>query len=146
MEITGVFWFWIAIAAIFALVEIFTVTFFGLWMAIAALIPALLVLFFPAFSVIAQVLVWIAASIICAWIWVRWIRSKPEPWITEPLIGQQGILASALEPDQPGVLLLSKPVQGRQEWPCVSDSPLARQTRVKVIAMAGNDTVKVVTV
>ncbi len=146
MEITGVFWFWIAIAAIFALVEIFTVTFFGLWMAIAALIPALLVLFFPAFSVIAQVLVWIAASIICAWIWVRWIRSKPEPWIAEPLIGQQGILASALEPDQPGVLLLSKPVQGRQEWPCVSDSPLARQTRVKVIAMAGNDTVKVVTV
>lgn len=146
MEITGVFWFWIAIAAIFALVEIFTVTFFGLWMAIAALIPALLVLFFPAFSVIAQVLVWIAASIICAWIWVRWIRSKPEPWIAEPLIGQQGILASALEPHQPGVLLLSKPVQGRQEWPCVSDSPLARQTRVKVIAMAGNDTVKVVTV
>ena len=143
MEISGVFWFWIAIAAIFALVEIFTTTFFGLWMAIAALIPAMQVLFLPDFPVAGQLLVWIVASVLCAWVWVRWIRSKPEPWLAEPLTGQQGILACALTPGQQGILLLSKPVQGRQEWPCISDRALPRQTRVKVIAMAGDGVVKV---
>ena len=143
MEITGVFWFWIAIAAIFALIEIFTVTFFGLWMAIAALAPAILVLILPSFPIAGQLLIWIVASLICAWIWVCWIRSKPEPWIVEPLIGQQGVLASALTPPQTSVLLLSKPVQGRQEWPCLSDQPLARQARVKVVAVISDDIVKV---
>ncbi|KGD79454.1 hypothetical protein HA49_02405 [Tatumella morbirosei] len=143
MELTGVFWFWIAIAAIFALIEIFTVTFFGLWMAIAALVPAILVFIVPSFPIAGQLLIWVVASLICAWIWVRWIRSKPEPWIVEPLIGQQGVLASALTPPQTSVLLLSKPVQGRQEWPCLSDQPLARQTRVKVVAVISDDIVKV---
>lgn len=143
MEITGVFWVWIAVAAIFALIEIFTVTFFGLWMAIAALVPAILVFILPSFPVAGQLLVWVVASLICAWIWVRWIRSKPEPWIAEPLIGQQGILASALTPPRTSILLLSKPVQGRQEWPCTSDQPLARQTRVKVVAVINDDIVKV---
>ncbi|ARU95960.1 NfeD family protein [Tatumella citrea] len=143
MEITGVFWVWIAVAAIFALIEIFTVTFFGLWMAIAALVPAILVFILPSFPVAGQLLVWVVASLICAWIWVRWIRSKPEPWIAEPLIGQQGILASALTPPQTSILLLSKPVQGRQEWPCISEQPLARQARVKVVAVINDDIVKV---
>ena len=143
MEITGGFWVWIAVAAIFALIEIFTVTFFGLWMAIAALVPAVLVFILPLFPISGQLLVWVVASLICAWVWVRWIRSKPEPWIAEPLIGQQGILASALAPAQTSILLLSKPVQGRQEWSCVSDQTLVRQARVKIVAVISDDIVKV---
>ena len=109
----------------------------------AAWCPAILVFILPSFPVPGQLLVWIVASLICAWVWVRWIRSRPEPWIAEPLISQQGILASALTPPQASILLLSKPVQGRQEWPCVSDQPLARQARVKVVAVISDDIVKV---
>lgn len=143
MEISAVFWFWVAIAAIFALAELFTVTFFGLWMAIAAIVPAVTVLIVPGLPVISQLLIWIIASLLCAWIWVRWIRSKPEQYPQDLIIGQQGILASALSPGQTGILLLSKPVQGRQDWPCICDHELPRQTRVKVIALAGEDLVKV---
>lgn len=146
MEITALFWFWVAIAAIFGLIELFTVTFFGLWMALAALVPAITVLMLPQLAVVPQVVLWLVASLLCAWIWVRWVRSPPEPFIAEPLIGQQGLLASALEPGSSGILLLMKPVQGRQEWPCISDQPLARQARVRVVAMAGNGQVKVAAV
>ena len=58
MEITTIFWFWIAIAALFALAELMTVTFFGLWMAIAAMVPALVVLIAPALSLAEQLLIW----------------------------------------------------------------------------------------
>lgn len=143
MEITAVFWLWIAVAAVFALIELFTVTFFGLWMALAALIPALAVLLHPGLAAMVQIILWLVASLLCAWIWVRWVRSPPEPFLSEPLIGQQGLLASALEPGGSAILLLMKPVQGRQEWPCTSDQSLARQTRVKVVAMAGKAQVKV---
>lgn len=143
MEITTIFWFWIAIAALFALAELMTVTFFGLWMAIAAMVPALVVLIAPALSLAEQLLIWGVASLLCAWVWVRWIRTQPEKYLAEPLVGQQGILASALVPGESGKLLLSKPVQGRQEWPCISDVALPRQARVTVVAMIGEGQVKV---
>lgn len=86
MEITTIFWFWIAIAALFALAELMTVTFFGLWMAIAAMVPALVVLIVPALSLAGQLLIWGVASLLCAWVWVRWIRSQPEKYLAEPLV------------------------------------------------------------
>ncbi len=135
---------WLAIAVLFAMIEFFSMTFFGLWMAIAALVPALVIFFVPALSLVSQLVIWILASLLCAAIWLKWIRSRPSCFIEQPLIGQIGILATMLEAGQTGVILLSKPVQGRQEWPCYSTDTLLRQTRVKIIAINQSGQVEVV--
>jgi len=139
----GFFWIWLGVAAIFAIIEFCTVTFFGLWMAIAALVPAITSYFCPHLSVVMQLLIWALSSLVCAFIWVKWIRSKPVVQVESTIIGSEGILAESLQPGQLGTLLLSRPIQGKQEWMCCSDYSLARQTRVIAIAMTENDIVKV---
>ncbi len=134
----GYFWVWLGVAALFAIIEFFTITFFGLWMALAALFPAVIAYLFPTLTIATQLFIWIVASLICAFIWVKWVRSKPEPYLESVLSGQEGFLAEAIIPEQIGVLLLSKPIQGKQEWPCRSQVVLSRQTRVRIISL-GND-------
>lgn len=128
-------WLWVAVAAVFAIIEFLTVTFFGLWMALAALVPALIVLIFQSLSLTAQLFIWAIASLLCAMIWVRWIRSKPAVQLSSPLLGQEGILAGTITPGELSIVLFSKPIQSRQEWPCFSSYTLPRQTRVRVIAV-----------
>lgn len=132
MHIVSVFWLWITIAILFAIIEFFTVTFFGLWMAIAALVPALLVLLSPEMTMLNQLLIWALASVICCLVWIQWIRSKPVHYPEPPLAGQEGILSSTLEKGKTALVLLSKPIQGRQEWPCYSRETLPRQSRVRI--------------
>jgi len=139
----GFYWIWLGVAAIFAIIEFCTVTFFGLWMAIAALVPAIVSYFYPHLSVVMQLLIWALSSLVCAFIWVKWIRSKPTVHIESKLVGSEGVLAEALQPGQLGTLLLSRPIQGKQEWICCSEYPLARQTRVTAIAIIEDDIVKV---
>lgn len=44
-------WFWVGLGAICGLIELFTITFFGLWMALAAIIPAIVVLIAPEIAI-----------------------------------------------------------------------------------------------
>ncbi|WP_241650086.1 NfeD family protein [Rosenbergiella collisarenosi] len=139
----GFYWIWLGVAAIFAIIEFCTITFFGLWMAIAALVPAIISYLFPHLSVVLQLLTWAISSLICAFIWVKWIRSKPVEYIDSSLLGAEGILADALQPGKMGILLLSRPIQGKQEWSCFSDDILDRQTRVIVTDVTDSSRVKV---
>jgi inner membrane protein len=144
MHIESVFWLWISIAILFAIIEFSTATFFGLWMAIAALVPAGLVLLAPATTMVNQLLIWALASVICSFVWVKWIRSKPADYVEPSLTGQEGILSQALEQGEIAQVLLSKPIQGQQEWPCYSSESLPRQTRVRIISLNEQGQVEVV--
>lgn len=139
----AVYWLWLGIAAIFAIIEFCTITFFGLWMAIAALVPAVISYFSPELSIVTQLFIWAVASLVCAFIWVKWIRSKPEPYLESLLPGQEGLLAESLMPGQTGILLLTKPIQGKQEWPCLSRIALSRQTRVRVVSLTSDGLVEI---
>lgn len=129
-------WIWIGIGAVCGLIELFTVTFFGLWMAIAALIPAAAVLMVPELSFTAQIGIWCLSTLCCALAWVKWSRLKPEQYVEEPLVGQVGILASAIQAGGRSVILLTKPVQGNQQWPCQSEVALPKETRVYIVGVA----------
>lgn len=144
MDINGLPALWLSIAVLFAIIEFFSMTFFGLWMSIAALVPAIVLFLHPEMDLASQLIIWVIASLLCAGIWLKWIRSRPARFIEQPLIGQEGILASMLEAGKTGVVLLSRPVQGRQEWPCYSSDTLLRQTRVKIIAINQSGHVEVV--
>lgn len=129
-------WIWVGIGAICGLIELFTVTFFGLWMAIAAFVPAVVVLIAPGISYSGQIGIWCVSILCCAFAWVKWSRNKPEPYVEEPLIGQVGNLAVELPIDGQSVILLTKPVQGKQQWPCKAEVALSRDARVQIVGFA----------
>ncbi|CAI3928747.1 Membrane protein implicated in regulation of membrane protease activity (YbbJ) (PDB:2EXD) [Commensalibacter communis] len=125
---------WIIIGAILLLVELFTTTFFALWMAGAAIVPAILSFIYPNVSLEFQIIVWIIAMCICAFLWMRFSkRDTPLENIDKELIGQIGILAKKCDAENKGILLLQKPVDGLSQWECVANYPIPMETRVVVI-------------
>ncbi|OON39575.1 hypothetical protein BTJ39_13040 [Izhakiella australiensis] len=133
MDISIIWWAWIIVSGLFLLVELMTTTFFGLWMAIAALVPALVALIWPELSIEWQLGLWIIAMLLCGWLWSRYNRKYNSPEALEDsLSGQIGVLARGCSSTQQGLLLLQKPVMGASEWRCVSDEPLPADTRVVV--------------
>ncbi|MFP4910596.1 NfeD family protein [Providencia hangzhouensis] len=131
-----VVWIWVGLGALFGIIELFTSTFFGLWMAIAAIIPAAIVLVAPGIDLLWQIGIWCIATVCCAILWVKYSRNKPTRYVEEPLIGEVGHLAFALPEGGESVILLSKPGQGNQQWPCKSQEVLPRDARVKIVSVA----------
>ncbi|MDI2112225.1 NfeD family protein [Commensalibacter nepenthis] len=129
---------WIIIGVILLLVELFTTTFFALWMAGAAIVPAILSFFSPNMSLEFQIIVWIIAMCICAFLWMRFSkRDIPLENIDKELIGQIGILAKKCDAQNKGILLLQKPVDGLSQWECIANNPIPVETRVIVVQRVG---------
>lgn len=144
MDLTNIWWIWIIIGVIFLFIELFTTTFFGLWMAIAALLPAVLGLINPNLSIEIQIVAWIIAMIICGVLWYKY--SKPDMPLKEledSLVGQIGILAKSCDPKNTGIILLQKPVAGATQWPCIADQAIASDTRVIVIEQVSDKLLRV---
>jgi|GEM_PF-3599852 len=133
MDIHIVWWAWIIVSAIFLFVELMTVTFFGLWMAIAAIVPAVISFLFPDVSLSWQITAWIISMLICAYGWIK-IHKRMNPPQTEEdsVIGQIGILSRDSSATSAGNLILQKPVEGRTEWKCFSAENIPVHTRVIV--------------
>lgn len=124
---------WIIVGAVLLLVELFTTTFFALWMAVAAIVPAILVFVYPDIRLEFQIIVWIIAMFCCAFLWMKFSkRDAPLRMIDTDLIGQIGILAKRCDAENKGVLLLQKPIDGSSQWECISHEPIVAETRVVV--------------
>lgn len=133
MEINSIWWIWIIIGVIFLFIELFTNTFFGLWMAIAALLPAAISLIKPEISVEIQIISWIIAMIVCGVLWVKFSKpDAPLQAMDDQLVGQIGVLAKSCDTENSGTVLLQKPVGGATQWQCIANQPIAADTRVVI--------------
>lgn len=144
MDGNVVWWGWIIVGALFLLIELFTSAFFGLWMAIAAVVPAILSFLISDMHLGAQIGVWIVSMLICAYLWVRISkRDKSNKSIQDSVIGQIGLLARGSASERQGLLILQKPVEGRTEWKCISDDEITPNTRVVVTEKVSHDVLRV---
>lgn len=144
MDLGNIWWIWIIIGVIFLFIELLTTTFFGLWMAIAALFPAMLGFIKPDISTETQVIAWIIAMIVCAWLWYKY--SKPDAPLKEledALIGQIGVLAKGCDTKNTGIILLQKPVAGSTQWQCIANQGIPSDTRVIVIEQINDKLLRV---
>ena len=133
MDTHYVVWGWAIVCAVFLLVELFTSTFFGLWMAIAALVPAAVSFFLPDVSLEWQIGIWIVSMIVCSYLWMKISKkTNPDQTIADTITGQVGILSRGSSAETSGVLILQKPVEGLTEWKCFSDEEIQPNTRVVV--------------
>lgn len=144
IDLQTIWLMWIVIGGMLLLIELFTTTFFALWMAVATLIPAAISFFDPNFSLEFQIIIWILAMFLCAFLWMRVSkRDTPLENIDKELIGQIGILSKKCDGQNKGVLLLQKPIDGLSQWECLSDEPIAAETRVIVTQRIGQRLLRV---
>lgn len=138
MEIQLVWWWWVITAGVFLIIELMTTTFFGLWMAIAALVPGILSLFISDISPSIQIAVWVVSILLCAYAWAKRNKKTFPDVYDDPIVGQIGLVIRKCTAETAGVIALQKPVKGKTEWPCLSASPLMHSTRV-VVKQIQND-------
>ena len=93
-------------------------------------------------SLTAQIGVWIVASVVMVVLWFRVF--KPSRYKTligtaaGEVIGEIGLLVSAVAPFQRGKVRFQRPILGTEEWVCMAESAIAAGERVRVVSVEGS--------
>ena len=134
-------WHWIVGGIVLVLAELAIPSFFIVWFGLGALLTGLLTLAFD-LSVTAQLATWTLASLAMAGLWFRvfkqsFVKTRVGTADGE-VIGEIGLLVSAVAPFERGKVRFQRPVLGSEEWVCLADAAIAAGERVKVVAVEGS--------
>ena len=134
-------WHWIVGGIVLVLAELVIPSFFIVWFGLGALLTGLLTLAFD-LSVTAQLATWTLASLAMAGLWFRvfkqsFVKTRVGTADGE-VIGEIGLLVSAVAPFERGKVRFQRPILGSEEWVCLSDAAIAAGERVKVTAVEGS--------
>lgn len=134
-------WHWIVGGIVLVLAELVIPSFFIVWFGLGALLTGLLTLAFD-LSLTAQLATWTLASLAMVGLWFRvfkqsFVKTRVGTADGE-VIGEIGLLVSAVAPFERGKVRFQRPVLGSEEWVCLADAPIAAGERVKVVAVEGS--------
>jgi inner membrane protein len=134
-------WHWIVGGIGLVLAELVIPSFFIVWFGLGALLVGLLALAFD-LSVTAQLATWTVASLAMVVLWFRvfkqsFIKTRAGTADGE-VIGEIGLLVSAVAPFERGKVRFQRPVLGSDEWVCLADTTIAAGDRVRVVAVEGS--------
>ncbi len=134
-------WHWIVGGIALVLAELVIPSFFIVWFGLGALLTGLLTLAFD-LSVTAQLATWTLASLAMVGLWFRvfkqsFVKTRVGTADGE-VIGEIGLLVSAVAPFERGKVRFQRPVLGSEEWVCLADAAIAAGERVKVVAVEGS--------
>ena len=134
-------WHWVVGGIALILAELVIPSFFVVWFGLGALFVGLLALAFE-LSLTAQLGTWTIASLAMVWLWFRVFKQSFQRTrigtADGEVIGEIGLLVSAVAPFERGKVRFQRPVLGAEEWVCLSDTAIAAGERVKVIAVEGS--------
>ena len=135
-------WTWIVGGIVLILAELAIPSFFVVWFGLGALLVGLLLLVLPELSLTAQLAIWTLASLAMVILWFRVFkpgRHKTRVGLAEgEVIGEIGLLVSAVAPFERGKVRFQRPVLGSEEWTCLADDAIAAGERVRVVAVEGS--------
>ncbi|MCF7200468.1 NfeD family protein [Pseudomonas oligotrophica] len=135
-------WYWVIAGAALILMELVVPSFFIFWFGIGALLVALALWLLPGLSLAAQVILWSGASLVMVALWFKVFagsRLKTQAGTAQgEVIGEVGLLVSAVAPFQPGRVRFQKPILGSDQWSCMADEAIAAGERVRILAFEGN--------
>jgi len=134
-------WHWIVGGIALVLAELVIPSFFIVWFGLGALLTGLLTLAFD-LTVTAQLATWTLASLAMVGLWFRvfkqsFVKTRVGTADGE-VIGEIGLLVSAVAPFERGKVRFQRPVLGSEEWVCLADAAIAAGERVKVVAVEGS--------
>ena len=135
-------WHWEIVGVGLVLLELVIPAFFVIWFGLGALLVGLLLLAVPDLSLPTQIVAWTAASVAMAVLWFKvFKRSQHKTLIgtaAGEVIGEIGLLVSAVAPFERGKVRFQRPVLGAEEWTCMAESPIAAGERVRVVSVEGS--------
>ena len=134
-------WHWVVGGIALILAELALPSFFIVWFGLGALLVGLLALAFD-LSLTAQLATWTLASLAMVVLWFRvfkqsFVKTRAGTAAGE-VIGEIGLLVSAVAPFERGKVRFQRPVLGSDEWACLADTAIAAGDRVKVVAVEGS--------
>lgn len=135
-------WQWEIAGIALVLLELAIPTFYVLWFGVGAILVGLVLLAVGELSLTAQIALWILASLAMTALWFRvFKRSEHKTLIgtaAGEVIGEVGLLVSAVAPFERGRVRFQRPLLGADEWACVAESAIAAGERVRVVAVEGS--------
>jgi inner membrane protein len=135
-------WTWVVGGIALILAELAIPSFFIVWFGLGAILVGLLMLALPQLSLTAQLAVWTVASLAMVVLWFRvFKRSFYRTRIGTAdggVIGEIGVLVSAVAPFERGKVRFQRPLLGSEEWVCLADAAIAAGERVRVVAVEGS--------
>lgn len=135
-------WHWEIAGLALVLLELAVPAFFIIWFGFGAMLVGLALLVVPGLALSAQIGVWVLASVAMTVLWFRvFKRSQHKTLIgtaAGEVIGEIGLLVSAVAPFERGKVRFQRPVLGAEEWACVAESSIAAGQRVRVVSVEGS--------
>lgn len=135
-------WAWIVGGLALIVAELAIPSFFIVWFGLGALLVGLLMLAVPDLSLTAQLATWTLASLAMVALWFRVFKPgfhKTRIGMADgEVLGEIGLLVSAVAPFERGKVRFQRPLLGSDEWVCLADATIAAGERVKVVAVEGS--------
>ena len=135
-------WHWVLGGLGLVLLELALPSFFVIWFGLGALLVGLSLLALPTLALTAQIALWIITSVVMVVLWFSvFKRSQHKTLIgtaAGEVIGEVGLLVSAVAPFQRGKVRFQRPLLGSEEWVCMAESAIAAGERVRVVSVEGS--------
>ena len=135
-------WHWVLGGLGLVLLELALPSFFVIWFGLGALLVGLSVLARPTLALTAQIALWIITSVVMVVLWFSvFKRSQHKTLIgtaAGEVIGEVGLLVSAVAPFQRGKVRFQRPLLGAEEWVCMAETAITAGERVRVVSVEGS--------
>jgi membrane protein implicated in regulation of membrane protease activity len=135
-------WHWEIAGLALVLLELAVPAFFIIWFGFGAMLVGLVLLVAPGLALSAQIGVWVLASVAMTVLWFRVFKRSQHKTLVGTaageVIGEIGLLVSAVAPFERGKVRFQRPVLGAEEWACVAESAIAAGQRVRVVSVEGS--------
>ena len=135
-------WHWEIAGLALVLLELAVPAFFVIWFGFGAMLVGLALLVAPGLALSAQIGLWVLASVAMVVLWSRVFRRLQHKTLVGTaageVIGEVGLLVSAVAPFERGKVRFQRPVLGAEEWACMAESAIAAGERVRVVSVEGS--------
>src|SRR5690606_9069589 len=135
-------WHWEIAGLALVLLELAVPAFFIIWFGFGAMLVGLVLLVAPGLALSAPIGVWVLASVAMTVLWFRVFKRSQHKTLVGTaageVIGEIGLLVSAVAPFERGKVRFQRPVLGAEEWACVAESAIAAGERVRVVSVEGS--------
>ncbi|MDD4615604.1 MAG: NfeD family protein [Alphaproteobacteria bacterium] len=133
---------WAVLGIVLVASELVVPAFVLVWFGLGGLFVAILLAALPNMSFIAQLLLWMSASIALVILWFKvfkpHVHKTASGRSSAEAIGEVGLLVNNVEPFKKAKVRFQTPLIGSDVWECISDEKIEAGTRVKVVSVEGS--------
>ncbi|MDG9881291.1 MULTISPECIES: NfeD family protein [Pseudomonas] len=133
-------WIWLVLGFGLILLELVLPTFFIIWFGIGAVAVGVIAGLVPGLSLASELVIWVVLSSLTVALWFKVFKPRraDRRWTADEVLGEVGLLTTAVSEFHKGRVRFQKPILGNEEWTCVASSDIAAGERVRIVAIEGN--------